>query len=154
MGMGESTDADFRSIYDLFGERTFDNRKGGWSYEYLTSYGLPDWGLRHQPRRHNVISSDDSGQRIYVCPKTLAMSDAKRSGVSMLLALANFKTPSRLKEDGPLLWRAPFMALMMTIMFGRSILLSRLNWMSALYPAVRASRCADVKDEVEWCCFF
>ena len=45
MGMGESTDADFPAIYaDLFGERTFDNRKGGWSYEYLTSYGLPDFG--------------------------------------------------------------------------------------------------------------
>ena len=37
MGMGESSDADFPAIYaDLFGERTFDNRKGGWSYEYLS----------------------------------------------------------------------------------------------------------------------
>ena len=45
MGMGESSDADFPAIYaDLFGERTFDNRKGGWSYEYLTSYGLPEFG--------------------------------------------------------------------------------------------------------------
>jgi hypothetical protein len=45
MGMGESSDADFPAIYaDLFGERTFDNRKGGWSYEDLTSYGLPEFG--------------------------------------------------------------------------------------------------------------
>ena len=45
MGMGESSDADFPAIYaDLFGERTFDNRKGGWSYQYLTSYGLPEFG--------------------------------------------------------------------------------------------------------------
>ena len=44
MGMGESSDANFPAIYsDLFGERTFDNRKGGWSYEYLTSYGLPEF---------------------------------------------------------------------------------------------------------------
>ena len=44
MGMGESTVADFPAIYsDLFGERTFNNRKGGWSYEYLTSYGLPEF---------------------------------------------------------------------------------------------------------------
>ena len=44
MGMGAGTDADFPAIYaDLFGERTFDNRKGGWSYEYLTSYGLQEF---------------------------------------------------------------------------------------------------------------
>ena len=45
MGMGDSTEVDFPAIYgDLFGERTFDNRSGGWSYEYLTSYGLPEFG--------------------------------------------------------------------------------------------------------------
>ena len=32
MAMGESSDANFPAIYaDLFGNRTFDNSKGGWS---------------------------------------------------------------------------------------------------------------------------
>ena len=45
MGMGEGTDADYPAIYaDLFGERTFDKSNGGWSYDYLTSYGLPEFG--------------------------------------------------------------------------------------------------------------
>ena len=36
--MGDGTDADFPAIYaDLFGERTFDPRKGGWDYDYFTS---------------------------------------------------------------------------------------------------------------------
>ncbi|MDA7434472.1 DUF4347 domain-containing protein [Synechococcus sp. AH-601-L23] len=44
MAMGESSDADFPAIYaDLFRERTFDNRKGGWSYEVFNSFGLPDF---------------------------------------------------------------------------------------------------------------
>ena len=44
MAMGESSDADFPAIYaDLFGERTFDNSKGGWSYEVFNSFGLPDF---------------------------------------------------------------------------------------------------------------
>ena len=37
-------DADFVAIYaDLFGERTFDPSKGGWAYDYFTSYALPDF---------------------------------------------------------------------------------------------------------------
>ena len=44
MGMGESTDADFPAIYaDLFEERTFDSRKGGWSHESQDSYGLQEF---------------------------------------------------------------------------------------------------------------
>ena len=44
MAMGESSDADFPAIYaDLFGNRTFDNRDGGWTYEVLNSFGLPDF---------------------------------------------------------------------------------------------------------------
>ena len=44
MGMGDGTDADFRAIYgDLFGERTFDDTSA-WSYEYNTSYALPEFG--------------------------------------------------------------------------------------------------------------
>ena len=44
MGMGDGTDADFRSIYgDLFGERTFDNSTGGWSYENFSSFTLPEF---------------------------------------------------------------------------------------------------------------
>ena len=44
MGMGDGTDADYPAIYaDLFGERTFDKSNGGWSYDYLTSYGLPEF---------------------------------------------------------------------------------------------------------------
>ncbi len=44
MAMGESSDANFPAIYaDLFGERTFDNSKGGWSYEVFNSFGLPDF---------------------------------------------------------------------------------------------------------------
>ena len=44
VGMGDGTDADFPAIYaDLFGERTFINSKGGWDYEYFTSYALPDF---------------------------------------------------------------------------------------------------------------
>lgn len=44
VGMGDGTDADFPAIYaDLFGERTFDNSKGGWAYDYFTSYALPDF---------------------------------------------------------------------------------------------------------------
>ena len=44
MGMGDGTDADFPAIYaDLFGEHTFDNHNVGWSYENLTSYGLPEF---------------------------------------------------------------------------------------------------------------
>jgi len=45
MAMGDDTsDADFPAIYaDLFGERTFDNSVGGWSYEVFTSLNdLPD----------------------------------------------------------------------------------------------------------------
>lgn len=38
------SDADFPAIYaDLFGERTFNNSKGGWGYDYFTSYALPDF---------------------------------------------------------------------------------------------------------------
>ena len=41
---GDGTDADFPAIYaDLFGERTFDPSKGGWAYDYFTSYALPDF---------------------------------------------------------------------------------------------------------------
>ena len=44
VGMGDGTDADFPAIYaDLFGERTFDPSKGGWDYDYFTSYALPDF---------------------------------------------------------------------------------------------------------------
>ena len=44
VGMGDGTDADFPAIYaDLFGERTFINSKGGWAYDYFTSYALPDF---------------------------------------------------------------------------------------------------------------
>ena len=44
VGMGDGTDADFPAIYaDLFGERTFINSKGGWDYDYFTSYALPDF---------------------------------------------------------------------------------------------------------------
>ena len=44
MGMGDGTDADFLAIYtDLFGERTFDDNSA-WSYEYNTSYALPEFG--------------------------------------------------------------------------------------------------------------
>ena len=44
MAMGESSDANFPAIYaDLFGNRTFDNSKGGWSYEVFNSFGLPDF---------------------------------------------------------------------------------------------------------------
>ena len=44
VGMGDGTDADFPAIYaDLFGERTFINSKGGWTYDYFTSYALPDF---------------------------------------------------------------------------------------------------------------
>ena len=45
MDMGNGADADFPAIYaDLFGERTFDNRNGGWGYDYNTSFGLPEFG--------------------------------------------------------------------------------------------------------------
>ena len=45
MDMGSGADADFPAIYaDLFGERTFDNRNGGWGYDYNTSFGLPEFG--------------------------------------------------------------------------------------------------------------
>ena len=45
MGMGDGTDADFPAIYaDLFDERTFDSRKGGWSYDFQDSYGLQEFG--------------------------------------------------------------------------------------------------------------
>ena len=37
VGMGDGTDA------DLFGERSFDPSKGGWDYDYFTSYALPDF---------------------------------------------------------------------------------------------------------------
>ena len=44
IAMGESSDADFPAIYaDLFGQRTFDNRDGGWTYEVFNSFGLPDF---------------------------------------------------------------------------------------------------------------
>ena len=44
VGMGDGSDADFPAIYaDLFGERTFNNSKGGWGYDYFTSYALPDF---------------------------------------------------------------------------------------------------------------
>jgi hypothetical protein len=44
MAMGESSDANFPAIYaDLFGNRTFDNSKGGWSYDVFNSFGLPDF---------------------------------------------------------------------------------------------------------------
>ena len=44
MGMGDGSDADFRSIYgDLFGKSTFDNSTGGWSYENFSSYKLPEF---------------------------------------------------------------------------------------------------------------
>ena len=45
MGMGDGSDADFPAIYaDLFGKQTFDNSDGGWGYDYLTSFGLPEFG--------------------------------------------------------------------------------------------------------------
>ena len=45
MGVGNDTDADFPAIYaDLFGKQTFDNSDGGWGYDYLTSFGLPEFG--------------------------------------------------------------------------------------------------------------
>jgi len=45
MGMGDGTDADFPAIYaDLFGKQTFDNSDGGWGYDCLTSFGLPEFG--------------------------------------------------------------------------------------------------------------
>ena len=41
---GGGTPSDFPAIYaDLFGERTFDNRDGGWGYDYRTSFGLPEF---------------------------------------------------------------------------------------------------------------
>ena len=44
MGMGDGTNADFRSVYgDLFGERTFDPTNGGWSYKNFSSYKLPEF---------------------------------------------------------------------------------------------------------------
>ena len=44
LGMGDGSDANFPAIYsDLFGLRTFNNSKGGWSYDYFTSYALPDF---------------------------------------------------------------------------------------------------------------
>ena len=44
LGMGDGSDADFPAIYsDLFGLRTFNNTAGGWSYDYFTSYALPDF---------------------------------------------------------------------------------------------------------------
>ena len=44
VGMGDGTDANFPVIYaDLFGQRTFDPSKGGWDYDYFTSYALPDF---------------------------------------------------------------------------------------------------------------
>jgi len=44
LGMGDGSDANFPAIYaDLFGERTFDPSKGGWDYDYFTSYALPDF---------------------------------------------------------------------------------------------------------------
>ena len=44
LGMGDGSDADFPSIYnDLFGLRTFNNTASGWSYDYFTSYALPDF---------------------------------------------------------------------------------------------------------------
>ena len=44
MAMGESSDANFPAIYaDLFGNRTFDNSTGGWSYDVFNSFGLPDF---------------------------------------------------------------------------------------------------------------
>ena len=45
MGMGDGTDADFPAIYaDLFGKQTLDNSDGGWGYDFLTSFGLPEFG--------------------------------------------------------------------------------------------------------------
>ena len=44
LGMGDGSDANFPAIYsDLFGLCTFANTGGGWSYDYITSYGLPDF---------------------------------------------------------------------------------------------------------------
>ena len=44
LGMGDGSDANFPAIYsDLFGLRTFNNSAGGWSYDYNTSYALPDF---------------------------------------------------------------------------------------------------------------
>ena len=44
LGMGDGIDTDFPAIYsDLFGLRTFNNTAGGWSYDYFTSYALPDF---------------------------------------------------------------------------------------------------------------
>ena len=44
LGMGDGSDANFPAIYsDLFGLRTFNNTAGGWSYDYNTSYALPDF---------------------------------------------------------------------------------------------------------------
>ena len=44
LGMGDGSDANFPAIYsDLFGLRTFNNSGGGWSYDYSTSYALPDF---------------------------------------------------------------------------------------------------------------
>jgi hypothetical protein len=44
MAMGDGSDANFPAIYaDLFGNRTFDNSKGGWSYDVFNSFGLPDF---------------------------------------------------------------------------------------------------------------
>jgi hypothetical protein len=44
MAMGDGSDANFPAIYaDLFGNRTFDNSTGGWSYDVFNSFGLPDF---------------------------------------------------------------------------------------------------------------
>ena len=44
VGIGYGSDADFPAVYaDLFGERTLNNSKGGWEYDYFTSYAMPDF---------------------------------------------------------------------------------------------------------------
>ncbi|MBJ7363665.1 MAG: hypothetical protein JHD39_01985 [Synechococcus sp. SupBloom_Metag_053] len=42
LGIGDGSSARFPSIYqDLFGNRTFDNSKSSWSYDWSGSGGLP-----------------------------------------------------------------------------------------------------------------
>ena len=42
--MGDGSDVDFPEIFAvLLGERTFNNSKGGWGYDYFTSYAMPDF---------------------------------------------------------------------------------------------------------------
>ncbi len=42
LGTGDGSSARFPSIYqDLFGNRTFDNSKSSWSYDWSGSGGLP-----------------------------------------------------------------------------------------------------------------